>query len=146
MPKFDDIGSDNMDNRREWLARDSIRTQPFKPHRVARVPTRISFTRQLNGKIELNISYIPHKLLLEYQSLDEWLGHYQTYDAPLEHLAMQLVDDINNEIVPYWISVELDDGTGYRILAEDCQPNWRGKTIIMPEASQRSFNRLMRGF
>ena len=140
---------DNMsdaDNRREWLPRDHIRTNPFKPHRVARVPTRISFIRQLEGEIELIISYIPHKLLIDYQSLDEWLGHYQEYDAPLEHLAMQLIDDLNNEIVPYWVSVELDDKTGYRILTEDCQPNWRGKTIIMPEASQRSFNRLMRNF
>ncbi len=125
----------------QHMPRETLQTNNFKPNRVARVPVRISFTRKIAGDIDAVISYIPHKLMLEYGSLDEWLEHYKNYDAPLEHLAMQLVDDLNNELVPYWVSITLDNQAGYQIMAEDCQPNWRGKTLLMPESSQRSFNR-----
>ncbi len=128
------------------LPRDYIETANIRLNRVARVPIRISFTRKIADDVTADIKYIPHKLLLTYESLDDWLNHYQTFDSPLEHLAMQLVDDLNNELVPYWVSVNLDDGDGYCIFAEDCQPNWRGKTNILPEASQRSFNRFARTF
>ena len=127
------------------LPRHKIGVEDFRFNRVARIPIKVSFTRKFGQNVTLVLSYIPHKLLITHSSIDAWLLSYQKEDLALEMLAAKLIDDINNELVPYWVSLNIiNEKEGFDIFAEDCQPTWRGKTKIIPELSQRNFSRLMR--
>ncbi len=128
----------------KYLPRNAISTQSFKLVGVARIPLRVTIEKQMRVGVVIKLSYIPHKLLLLHDSIDAWLQNYKVIDMPLENLVVQLMDDINNEVIPYWVSIEIETENGLSIFAEDCQPTWRGKTQIVPNALQRNFNRFSR--
>ncbi len=56
---------------------------------------------------------------------------------PSEELALAIIEDINNEVVPRWVQVQIETRTdtpqpnasAYRVLIEDRQPNWDNPQI-----------------
>ena len=91
-----------------------------------------------HGPVTLSLRYIPDRdllnpdcLALYYQEMTgvEW--------GSLEEIAVTLLDDINNEVVPRWLSVALtrrDTATPERekhgVVLEDHQPRWDNARLL----------------
>ena len=88
----------------------------------------------------LRLRYVPDKLVLEPDSFDQYLsaltGHQITEP---EDIALIVLDDINNQVVPRWVQVTLQRGTSTApnaaarqlcILVEDRQPNWDNRDLL----------------
>lgn len=84
----------------------------------------------------VHIRYVPDKLLLPTQSFGQYL-HALHFDPAmaLEELALIILDDINNELVPRWVQIRVDADDksldrGHRTLIEDRQPRWDNKALL----------------
>ena len=75
-------------------------------------------------KITLEICYTPDRHILQRESAQEWLACYEDWSDSLESLAIQLMDDFRNEIIPYWTRLILQQGKNFRVEVEDRQPHW----------------------
>jgi hypothetical protein len=85
----------------------------------------------------VQIAYVPDRLLLRADALDAYLAAFSAdATADAEPLALDILDDIGNEIVPRWVRVVLSmprDAAGarmHRVIAEDRQPNWDNPHIL----------------
>jgi len=87
----------------------------------------------------IRLRYVPDKLLLRPVAFETYLSAITASDdPPAEELALAIIEDINNEVVPRWVQVQIENGaTGtqpgsgaYRVLIEDRQPNWDNPQII----------------
>ena len=98
---------------------------------------RISIERELRlsgqeSSVRVTLRYIPDRLVLDPRCLDcYWDAVLSIPWEDLDALAMVILDDVNNELVPRWVSVrlatDLANGTsGYTIDMEDRQPDWDG--------------------
>ena len=86
------------------------------------------------------LRYVPDKLLIEPTSLTEYLAKYRASagaDAAThpETVALALLDDINNDIVPRWVQItvrSVADGPAPAecVVLEDRQPNWANAAIL----------------
>lgn len=86
------------------------------------------------------LRYVPDKLLIEPASLTEYLAEYRasaSADAAThpETVALALLDDINNDIVPRWVQItvrSVADGPApaESVVLEDRQPNWANTDIL----------------
>ncbi len=88
---------------------------------------------------DIRLRYVPDKLLLRPDAFDTYLSALTSKDElPAEELALAIIEDINNEVVPRWVQVAIEDGgngpdpkaAGYRVLIEDRQPNWDNPQIV----------------
>ena len=75
-------------------------------------------------KATLEICYTPDKHILRRESACDWLACYEDWSDPWEVLAIQLMDDFRNEIIPCWARLVLQTGKTFRIEVEDRQPHW----------------------
>ena len=91
-----------------------------------------------HGSVTMSLRYIPDRdvlnpdcLALYYREISgaEW--------GSLEEVAVTLLDDINNEVVPRWLSVALlrrDMATSERekhgVVLEDRQPRWDNPRLL----------------
>ena len=88
----------------------------------------------------LRLRYVPDKLILDPTSFDQYLsalaGHQLTEP---EEIALTVLDDINNQVVPRWVQVTLRQGQAsgpdaasalYCMLVEDRQPNWDNPELL----------------
>lgn len=87
----------------------------------------------------IRLQYVPDKLLLLPEIFDAYLSALTAPgDLPVEELAIAIIEDINNEVVPRWVQVQIErckagaeTSVGrYRVLIEDRQPNWDNPQII----------------
>ena len=78
----------------------------------------------LGKKVTLEFCYTPDKYILERDSAQSWLACYEDWSDSWETLAIQLMDDFRNEIIPCWARLVLRTGTTFRIEVEDRQPHW----------------------
>lgn len=79
----------------------------------------------------IRLRYVPDKLLLRPHTFETYLSAITaTDDIPSEELALAIIEDINNEVVPRWVQVQVENGGVYRVLIEDRQPNWDNPQII----------------
>ncbi len=99
---------------------------------------------ELNGPLGPNINchlrYVPDRLILNPASL----AHYRegllgllddTAPPPLEGLAIAILDDLNNELIPRWLQIHLAYAEGnhlptHRVALEDSQPNWSNASLL----------------
>lgn len=88
---------------------------------------------------EIRLRYVPDKLLLRPDAFETYLSTLTSTDElPAEELALAIVEDINNEVVPRWVQVQIKDSANdpapkagaYRVLIEDRQPNWDNPQIV----------------
>lgn len=87
----------------------------------------------------VQLRYVPDKLLLRPEAFDAYLRTLTSAsEMPAEELALAIIEDINNEVVPRWVQVQIEASAGgrepksnaYRVLIEDRQPNWDNPQII----------------
>ncbi|WP_259783118.1 hypothetical protein [Aestuariispira ectoiniformans] len=84
----------------------------------------------------IHIRYVPDKLLLPTQSFGQYLHDlHLAAETSLEELALTILDDINNEVVPRWVQIRVDADEksldrGHRTLIEDRQPRWDNKALL----------------
>ena len=88
------------------------------------------------SKTQIQLCYVPDKYVLNPISFEHYLSTlYQTDWQNLETLALAILDDINNEVVPRWAQIVLNSGndkssSGHRVLVEDRQPNWENVSLL----------------
>lgn len=84
----------------------------------------------------LVLRYVPDKLLIEPPSLGAYLAAMRSGDGGHpETLALALLDDINNDIVPRWVQIVVRAAAegadpAETVILEDRQPNWDNPAIL----------------
>ncbi|MBL4719856.1 MAG: hypothetical protein JKY20_01820 [Alphaproteobacteria bacterium] len=83
----------------------------------------------------VTFKYIPDKLVLTAPSFQHYLAARRANPAAsLEGLALDILADINNEVVPRWCQIIVRDtasDTGeHYIVVEDRQPNWDNARLL----------------
>ncbi|MBP5856115.1 hypothetical protein KAJ83_03780 [Marivibrio halodurans] len=86
-----------------------------------------------NGAIRLVLHYVPHRLILRDRAFHTYLGTLEkewTNGPPEpERLALSMLADLNDELVPRWLQIVILAGDGHRVLVEDKQPKWDKPTL-----------------
>lgn len=89
-----------------------------------------------SSKTQIQLCYVPDKYVLNRISFEHYLSTLnQTNWQNLETLALEILDDINNEVVPRWAQIVLNSANdkssnGHRVLVEDRQPNWENVSLL----------------
>lgn len=83
----------------------------------------------------LTLRYVPDKQILLPVSFNEYLSALSvSADESLERLAVAVLEDINNEVVPRWVQIAArrtaDTGDTQTILIEDRQPKWENPALL----------------
>ncbi|MPY74118.1 MAG: hypothetical protein GEU87_07640 [Alphaproteobacteria bacterium] len=98
----------------------------------------VAFDGRTGGGGLVQLTFVPDKLLLEAGAFDAYLAGFDADAASaVEPLALDILDDINNEIVPRWVRVVVSmprDGSAarmHKVVAEDRQPNWDNPRILL---------------
>ncbi len=80
----------------------------------------------------VNIYYVPDKLLLRSDVFELYLHNFKDEETySLEELALMILDDLNNELIPRWVQVSVNsDHEKHRVLIEDRQPIWENKDLL----------------
>ncbi|MCW2243043.1 hypothetical protein [Azospirillum canadense] len=93
--------------------------------------TRHDYLVDLEGEplpgTRLTVRYVPDRLVLNPAGFIGYLGDLSTLTGGgLEALALTVLDDLNNELVPRWaeITVERPAPVPHRVVVEDRQPGW----------------------
>ena len=89
----------------------------------------------LNGDLTVSFSYVPDKLVLLTTAFHEYLADIQiTETAALEPVALQMLDDINNEVVPRWVEVKIwarsASNKSTNVIVIDQQPKWTNPSLL----------------
>ena len=89
----------------------------------------------LTGKLEsshqsIRLRYVPDKLLIDGAAFTAYLAFLDGDGAVApEHVALTLLDEMNNEIVPRWVQIAVTGGSE-TVIVEDRQPNWENSDIL----------------
>lgn len=83
------------------------------------------------GDATIGVVYVPDRLTVTADSVAVWLAAFPTDPAP-EALALALLDDLNNELVPRWVRVAVRRDRPLRCWAvvDDRQPTWDNPTLL----------------
>ena len=88
-----------------------------------------------NGALTVSLFYVPDKLVLLTAAFQEYLADIQiTETAALEPVALQVLDDINNEVVPRWVEVKIwarsESKKTTNVIVVDQQPKWTNPSLL----------------
>jgi len=115
---------------------------------TARNPdARIDYVADLDGQIPgaggvepmlVSLRYVPDRLVLVPASYGAYLDALQDNDwSSLEHVAVTVLDDINDEVVARWVQVRISgpesghaDILRHNVLVEDRQPGWDNQALL----------------
>jgi 7-cyano-7-deazaguanine reductase len=84
------------------------------------------------GETAITLHYVPDRLLLRAAAFDDYLKHLTTVEAGPslpERLALRVLGDVNDELVPRWLQVVVGAGP-HRVLVEDRQPKWDNRALL----------------
>lgn len=90
------------------------------------------------GAASIRLVYVPDKAVLPPAGFSRYLEALgkETWES-LEGVAVTILGDINNEVVPRWVrvrvaaeSVHLPGVTAHTVMAEDRQPGWDNPTLL----------------
>lgn len=92
---------------------------------------RVDYLVRLDGTASTNsaavtLHYVPHRLIVREKAFRAYLGSLTGLDGGAslpERLALRILGDLNDEIVPRWLQVVVAID-GHRVLVEDRQPKW----------------------
>lgn len=101
----------------------------------------LDYIVMLEGRIahdghHIRLTYVPDKLLLAAESFEAYMDAFgAATPTMIELLAFEILDDINNEIVPRWVQVVIttrhDAGARPQtVIVEDRQPNWDNPRLL----------------
>ena len=88
--------------------------------------------RGMATPLSLTLRYIPDRLIIEPGNWRRYLVALSTQNIPaVEALAVRILSDANNEIVPRWLSVVVsDDSSSHKVIIEDRQPKWDNPDLL----------------
>lgn len=80
----------------------------------------------------VSVNYVPDKLLLQHEAFEHYLHSFKHDEIhSLESLALTILDDLNNEVIPRWVQVcIISTETNHRVLVEDRQPIWSNENLV----------------
>ncbi len=100
----------------------------------------IEYISELAKKIYINgintvicLQYIPDGLIVGKSDFSEYLESFGDSKETLEEIARIILDDINNEIIPFWVNISLvskNDGLVHAVTLEDRQPDWKNDDLL----------------
>ncbi len=89
--------------------------------------------KQLSSTLWVTLTYVPDKLLLRPEAFISYLeATLPTSAEPYESFAHVFLEDINNEVVPRWIRIEVisEKVPTRRIVLIDRQPKWNNAPLL----------------
>lgn len=96
-----------------------------------------AFTDPGSGQtVHACLHYVADRAVLSLNAYQNYLQVLAGDAAPtLEAFALTMLDDVNNEVIPRWVQVELTtgppDGDGrHRVIMDDCQPGWQNPDLL----------------
>lgn len=86
------------------------------------------------GEMHVRVRYVPDRLILTPEGFRAYLDGVSAlaWDS-VEALAVTLLGDVNDEIVPRWLEVAVETRSGdnaHSVMLEDRQPNWDNASIL----------------
>lgn len=80
----------------------------------------------------LRVRYVPDLTVLDPTAFAAYLPDLAEVGDGLEALALAVLDDLNNQLVPRWVEVaaERDAPLFHRTLVEDRQPQWDNPLLL----------------
>ena len=113
--------------------RRALLTGKSSPDTEHEILVRLEQTVSFKGEpdpIQIRIMYIPDRLVLPGKCLQAYFNAVSTSDCEAqEALAVQLLDDFNNEIAPRWVQIDITT-PGAQITATDRQPGWENPNLL----------------
>jgi 7-cyano-7-deazaguanine reductase len=88
------------------------------------------------GEAQIDIRYVPDRLIVSPQSVAVYLAALDP-TCGAEELALRILDDFNNELVPRWaqVTARRDQPLPHWATVEDRQPGWTPAEGFAPPAS-----------
>ena len=89
--------------------------------------------KQLSSTLRVTLTYVPDKLLLRPEAFNGYLkAALPTLAEPYESFAHVFLEDVNNEVVPRWLKIEIISETNptRRIVLIDSQPKWNNAPLL----------------
>ena len=82
------------------------------------------------------LRYVADRRLLSLDAVNGYLGCLVGGAWPtLEAVAITMLGDVNNQLIPRWAQIKLVAGPGERggrhaVIIEDCQPGWHNPSLL----------------
>jgi hypothetical protein len=85
-----------------------------------------------NKLITVFLHFVPDRYILAPN--DGLIGYYESigleiWNSP-EEFGQAIVDDLNNELVPRWLRLQVRFDEGHELIFEDRQPNWHNDGLL----------------
>lgn len=90
-------------------------------------------SQRLSTTLRITLTYVPDKLLLRPDAFSAYLETALPRIAePFESFANVFLEDINNEVVPRWLRIEIisEEMPARRIILIDSQPKWNNAALL----------------
>ncbi len=116
--------------------RETLRTRPNPNREVDYVVILEGTVRPRGAAAPLNLTlcYVPDRLIVETGEWRKYLAELSAESmSTLEELAHRILFDVNNEVVPRWLSVVVCDdtpGPSHKVVIEDRQPTWDNPDLL----------------
>lgn len=93
------------------------------PNPDARHDYLVTLTGAPQPGTRLELRYVPDRWVIEPAGFAAYLDGLTTFTGGLEALALAVLDDIGNELVPRWSEVRVESAS-HRVVVEERQPAW----------------------
>ena len=87
--------------------------------------------------VAASLRYVADRRLLSLDAFNSYLDSLAGGAWPtLEAVAITMLGDVNNELIPRWAQIKLVAGPGERgdrhaVIIEDCQPGWDNPSLLV---------------
>ena len=95
--------------------------------------------KQFSSTLRVTLTYVPDKLLLRPEAFTAYLdAALPTLAEPYESFAHVFLEDVNNEVVPRWLRIEIISETipTRHIVLIDSQPKWNNAPLLASLSSR----------
>ena len=114
--------------------RAALATSPNPAPRHDYVVSLTSRFAATDGKtLSLELRYVPDRFVMQADSLTPYFDSVSAAGCGLEEIAIAVLEDVNNEVVPRWIEVSVtadEGGIGRRVTLQDRQPHWDNPPLL----------------
>ena len=95
--------------------------------------------KQISSTLWVTLTYVPDKLLLRPEAFIKYMEvTLPTLAESYESFAHVFLEDLNNEVVPRWLRIEIASETvpTRRIVLIDSQPKWNNAPLLASLSSR----------